>query len=134
MPSEEPRAVDDVGPAGANELDERRILLGRILEIGVLNEHDVAGHLREPGAQRRALAAVLRLQDQREAALALELLQQIARPIARPIIDDDELDAQRHGQHAADDLLDRVNLVVGGHHDRHERVRQRADDAAHFPP
>ena len=85
-------------------------------------------------AQPQDYPAILRLQDQLEAALALELLQQIPRPVARPVVNNDELDPQRHGEHAADDLFDRANLVVGGHYDRHERIGQHAGDAAHFPP
>ena len=56
MAAEEARAVDDVGLALADELDELRIFLRRVLEIGVLNDHEVAGDGGEAAPQRRALA------------------------------------------------------------------------------
>ena len=72
MAAEKPRAVDDVGAALADELDQLGILLRRILEVGVLNDHEIAGDLREAAPQRRAFAGVLRLQQQLEAELALQ--------------------------------------------------------------
>ena len=58
VPAEEPRPVHDVGPPAANQLDERRILLRRVFQIGVLDDHDVApSPAANPAPQRRALAA-----------------------------------------------------------------------------
>ena len=58
MTAEEARAVDDVRASLADELDEDGKFLGRVLEIGVLDDDQVAGHLLEAPPQRRALAAV----------------------------------------------------------------------------
>ena len=55
-------------------------------------------------------------------------------PVGRAIIDDNQLDSHGHREHAPDDLLDRVLLVVGRHHDRHERVVQHAAKACHQRP
>src|SRR5262245_66471863 len=48
MAPEKPRAVDDIGGALANQLDEIGIFLRRILEIGVLNDDEIAGYGGEP--------------------------------------------------------------------------------------
>ena len=66
----------------------------------------------KPGAQRRALAPILRLEQQREPELALQAGQDVARAVGRAIVDDDQLGAERHREHAPDDLLDRRRLVV----------------------
>ena len=42
MPAEEARAVDDVGAALADELDELGKLLRRVFEVGVLNDDEIA--------------------------------------------------------------------------------------------
>ena len=118
---EKPRAVDDVGVALANQLDELRIFFGRVLEVGVLNDHQIAGHRREPAPQRRAFAGV-GLVQQREAERRLQRVQDLARAVGRSIVDDDELDAHRDGEHAPDDFLDRGTLVEHGHDDREQRI------------
>src|SRR5204863_5893860 len=58
-PAEKSRAIDDVRAALADQLDEIGKLLGRILHVGILNDHEVAGDLLEAYPQRRSFAAVL---------------------------------------------------------------------------
>src|SRR3990172_8825108 len=106
MPAEEPRAIDDVGPALTDEIDEHRELFRRVFEIPILNDHQVAAYLLEAAPQRRALALVPRLERQREAELPLKTLEPLSRPVGRGVVDPDQLDAQRHRQHTPDDLLD----------------------------
>ena len=118
---EEPRAVDDVRLALADELDQLRILFRRVLEVGVLDDHQVAGDRGEPAPQRRALAGV-GLAQQREAELALQGVEDLARAVGRSVVDDDQLEAQRHGEHAANDFVNRGTLVEHGHHDRQQRI------------
>jgi len=60
-----------VGAALADEFDQFGVLLGRVLEVGVLDDDDLAGHLGKPATQRRTLALVLLLEDQPEAVLLL---------------------------------------------------------------
>ena len=45
-----------------------------------------------------------------EAELLLQALENRRRSVGRDIVDDDQLDAHLDGEHAADDLLDRVLL------------------------
>src|SRR5207247_7158567 len=42
--------------------------------------------------------------------------------IGRPVVNDDQFDAQRNGQHPADNLVNRGTLVIRGHHDRERRI------------
>ena len=62
--------------------------------------------------------------------LALQLVEDLARSVGRSIVDDDQLDAQRDGEHAADDLLDRGTLVEHRHDDREQRVRGKRTERA----
>ena len=57
--------------------------------------------------------------------------QHVARAVRRAVVDDDELDADRHGEHAPDDLLDRRPLVVHRHDDRQQRIGQDALQPRH---
>ncbi len=72
MPAEESRAVDDVGAPFDDQLDELRELFRRVLEVGVLDDDDVAGDRGEPAPERRPLALIPLLQQQREAVLPLQ--------------------------------------------------------------
>ena len=132
MPAEEARAVDDVGAALADQLDELRKLLRRVLEVGVLDDDEVAGDLLEAAPQRRALAAVLRLEDQLELQLLGQPRQDVARPVLRPVVHDDQLDADRHREHAPDDFLDRGALVVARHHHREQRILDHSAQSRHL--
>jgi hypothetical protein len=76
---------------------------------------------RMPGPDRRALAHVVGLQDDADAALAVHLAEDVARPVLRAVVDDHDLalePAEVDGLDARDDLADRRLLVVGGHDDR----------------
>src|SRR5262245_12961333 len=53
---------------------------------------------------------------------SFESVEDLPRAILRSVVDDDELDAKRDGQHAPDDLLDRGTLVVHGHDNRKQRI------------
>ena len=82
---------------------------------------------------RRSAAPLPRVrgcQEQREAELALQPIEDLARAVGRAVVDDDQLDAHRHGEHAADDFVDRVALVEHRHDDRQQRLGR--DQAAAF--
>ena len=106
---------DDVGDAVDDRLDEARDVLRVVLEVGVLDDDDVAGREREARAQRRALAHVLGLQVNAHlvaAALSLgfgsqaveplvgELGEQLAAAVGRPVVDEDELLVEVDGDDA----------------------------------
>ena len=66
-----PRAVDDVGVVLEEGPHETRVVARVVLEIGVLEDDQVAGRLGDAAAHRRALALIVRLLDQPDAAAAL---------------------------------------------------------------
>jgi hypothetical protein len=122
--AEEPRAVDDIGAALADQLDQLGKLLGRVLEIGVLDDDQVARDLLEAAPQRRSFAAVLGLENQLELQLLGKARQDVARAVLRPVVNDDQLDPDRNGDHTPDDLFDRLPLVVARHDDREQGILQ----------
>ena len=61
--AEEARAVDDVGPVVEQRPEHLRVLVGVVLEVGVLHDDVVGRDLGEAASQRRALALVDRLLD-----------------------------------------------------------------------
>ena len=68
--------------------------------------------------------------------LELQLLgeprQDVARPVLRAVVDDDQLGADRDREDAADDFLDGVALVVAGHHHREQRIFENSEESRHL--
>ena len=113
VPAEEPRAVHDVGAALADQLDQLRELLRRYSRSAswmTTRSPVTSWNPRRSAAPLPPFAAAAQLERQ----LALRARQDVPRPVLRPVVHDDQLDADRHRQHAADDLLDRRALVVDG--------------------
>ena len=71
--AEKARAVDDVGVAVEDRLQQQRVLARVVLEVRVLDDDDVAGRFAKPARHRRALAAILRLKEHADAVAAVEL-------------------------------------------------------------
>ena len=81
----------------------------------------------ERGLQCGALAPVSLVQDERHVLRQLAILEQLARPVLRPVVDEHELarlDRQLGRQRVVDRALDRRKLVVDGHQDRERRHRR----------
>ena len=115
MAAEKPRSVDHVGLVLDDQIEELRVLFRRVFQVGILNHDNVAGDGGEAAPKRRALAGV-RLPKQRELQLALQRVEDLRGPVARSVVDDNELEAKREGQHPADNRFNRGTLVVHGHH------------------
>jgi hypothetical protein len=130
VPADEAAAVDGVGLPFDDEVEQVRVLLGAVFEVRVLDDDDVARRLPDPPPHGRALAAVLLLQDVLESALRGQPRHEVAAAVRGGIVDRDQLDAQRHLQHAVDDLLDRLALVVDRHDHAQERIHERGRPAA----
>ena len=77
--ADEARAVDDVGLALDDRLDELGILRGVVFEVGVLDDDDLAGGVAEPGPQGRSLALVLVVEDDRQLGLVAGQLLRMSR-------------------------------------------------------
>ena len=83
--------------------------------------------LGEAARDRRALALVGLLQEDADAAGAVELGQDVAGAVGGPVVDDQDFLVDRaeiHGLHPRDDLADRGLLVEAGHHHRQFHARQ----------
>ena len=76
-------AEDGVGLAGQQRVDQRRDVRRRVLEVGVLDQQDVAAGLVDPAPDRRALAAVARLREHLDLRRARPRAAR-ARPASRP--------------------------------------------------
>ena len=90
-------------------------VLGVVLEVGVLHEHEVAGDVLEAAADGRALAPVHVVGDDAHGAVG-ELAQHVARAVGAAVVDDHDLevDGQLDLAHAAHDLHHGVALVEHG--------------------
>src|SRR6185437_10190363 len=94
-------------------------LVGVVLEVRALHDHRLPRRRAEAGAQRGALAAVLRVQQQAVQLRAELALQQLARAVGREIVDDDDLlVGPGSGADRVEDARDRRLFVVAGNHDR----------------
>src|SRR5580765_969963 len=124
---EKTRSVHDVGGAGQNRCQQPAILARVELQIGVLNEEDVARRLVESEPDGGALSeidlAVVRLHSR--IADPLARVDSPARAVARAIVRDDDLffyHAEIHVEYAVDDFADRLLFVVHGDDDRQFHV------------
>ena len=114
------------------------VILGVVLEIGVLHQNDVACGRLESAPQRGSLAGVLGLKEEadifeRQASLAVlhgdfalafrlrlvKILQQAARAVGGFVVDKDDLLLDRRCLHAQQHLLDKGALVIDRDYDGH---------------
>src|SRR5262249_60261112 len=90
-PARQPRAVDDVGDAALDRLDQRGNVRRVVFEVGVLDHRYVAVGVGDGGADSRALTAVLLAEEHDAVASVLPALGDVAGPGRRPVVDDDDL-------------------------------------------
>ena len=114
-PAEEPRAEARIGPAVDNRLEQLPPVSRVVLQIGVLDDDDVAGAHGERLANGGALAAIHGLQVQAiDAAFVEELLEKVAGAIGGTVVDDDDLFLNGRGGDFIENELDGVTLVIDG--------------------
>ena len=112
-PARKPGAEDDVGDAAVDRLDQRRHVGRVVLEIGVLDDSDVAVHVRNRRPNGGALAAVL-LTDQHDGVLpCAPLFDEVAAAVGRAVVDDDDLLVELERPDGVEHGHDRRGLVVG---------------------
>src|SRR5437879_4486856 len=99
-------SVDHVGLVVEDRLDEARILRGIVLQIGILDEHDIAPGLPEARAQGGALALIERLVDDADILVPLELAENVARAVRAGIVYNNDLFRNWNGRHAPHQLAD----------------------------
>ena len=90
----EARAVDDARLAPHDRRQQLGPVLGVVLEVGVLHQDEVAGHVGETGADGRALAPVGLVHDDAHGAVG-ELAEHVAGAVGAAVVDDDDLEVDR---------------------------------------
>ena len=92
-----------------------------VFAVGVLDKDEFPGGFLHAAPDGGALARVDGLQEDADARVG-EPGEDVARPVGRPVVDDDQLALERgpevDAEHARHDGPDGAGLVVGGHDDR----------------
>jgi hypothetical protein len=111
-----------VGLALEDGLEEHGIVARIVLEVGILDQDDVAARGGDASPHRCTLAAVRRVPEHAQVAGACagQLLQDPTRVVAGGVVHRDDLQRQleRRLAHPLDQLGQRGRLVVDGDHDR----------------
>ena len=94
LAGQEARAVDHVGAVLQERAHQAGVVARVVLQVGVLEDDQVAGGRGDAGADRGALALVLLVLDVADAVRVLggELAQDLAGAVLRAVVDDDDLD------------------------------------------
>src|SRR5437867_6782416 len=119
-PACEARAINDIRRAILNGLKQARIILGIVLQVGILNDHDVARHLTNSCLYRRTLYLILRLKKNFDLvqwvvdalALIFQPGQNLPAAILRAIVDQNDFLSHLNRAHAAHDVLQGALFVV----------------------
>src|SRR5215469_11042438 len=121
--SQKPRAVDYVRLTLQQRFEQPRIIRGIIFEIGILNDHVVAGSFLNATAQCRTLPHIVRLQEDLDLGiLRLEFPEDFARAIFRAIVHAHQFDFEAYLEDALDHHPKRIALVINGDDDRQFHV------------
>jgi len=119
--AKESRAVHHLGPTGQDRPQQDRVVGRVVLEVGVLDQQDIAGRMAQALADGGALALVARQQVQVEVAPRGLLAQDIAGAVGREVVDDDDLlldVAEVDRPYLIEQRRDGIFLVVAGDDDR----------------
>ena len=86
----EPRAIHYIRLAFEDGLDQPAVFGGVVLQIGILNDDNLRGGVREAGTQRRAFASVDLMAEELDAQIGFgNRLQDLSCSILRAIVHDD---------------------------------------------
>ena len=115
-----PAAVHHVPLASEHRTEHGHVIVRVVLEVGVLDDQELAGGALDPCANGAPLSPVLRHAPQQDIRLRFH---DCRRLVSRTVIDHDDLfrDAQRREIHGLDLFQERADetlFVVGGNHDR----------------
>ena len=85
---------------------------GIVLQVRVLDRHDLSRYVTEPGPEGRPLAPVPVVKEELHPVVKEGLLQEFPRPVGGAVIDDQDLPDEIEFQDLRDDVQDRRFLVV----------------------
>ena len=93
---------------------------GVVLEVGVEDRREVAARMGQRRLDGRPLALVVVMLEQPHAPVPVTVAQDLAGPVGRAVVDDDQLELVRQlgCEHLGDRALDTLTLVIDGHQDR----------------
>src|SRR5574341_180384 len=113
-PTMESVAEDNVGVAFQDWLEEPRVVLRVVLQVGVLDEDDVAGHVLDGGADRCSLAAIARVEEEVHLppVVATQSFQDLTRSVTRGVIHEDDLLVIRDRLNPLEEQFDRLPLII----------------------
>jgi hypothetical protein len=117
----EAAAIDDVGPALHDRLQQCAKILRVVLQIRILHDDRVAGAFLKAGLQRASLPLVALVQHDFQVAVrsigaVAQSGQVLARSIAAAVIDNHNLQRQLRRSQAVDYFGERADLVIDRHH------------------
>src|SRR6266850_5760147 len=121
--SPESRPIHDVRFVLEDRFEQAWVFERVVFEVGVLHQDDVSRDSRKSGSQSRPLAAVLIVIQDHELRRA-QAPENITGPVARSVVDDDDLLRDRDGADSFEDLPDGADLVVDGDDDRKPHARK----------
>ena len=112
----EASSVDNVGNAVKEWRQQLRNVRRVVLQVGVLNHHEIAGRGVDPGAHSGALALVALVDDQAQPRnLGFEPADDLNRLVDRTIVNYEDLSVEVKLRQSAQNLLYGAGLVVGRH-------------------
>src|SRR5436190_17841180 len=113
-------AEDGVREPLAERREKAAEVVGVVLEVGVHDRGELAPGLLERRPHGRSLAHVLLVLEEADALRPLAPEEQIASPVGRSVVDDDQLEIGIDVglEHVRDRALSRRDLVVDRHQDR----------------
>lgn len=118
--AEEAGAVDDIGAAFEDGLEESGVVVGVVFEVGILDEDDIAGGFGEAGVEGGAFALVVVVEGGDDVGEAGgEGGEEVAGAVGGAVIDEDDF-ALEAGVDAADgfeEVGEGLDLVVDGDDD-----------------
>src|SRR5207302_8320466 len=111
----EARTENDICFTAQDRLEQARVFLRIVFEVGVLDENDVAGGGGETTAQGRALTAVKAVVNDAIGNRFDIAFQDRAAAVGRTVIHHDDLDVQQRGSpNGRDDFGNGITLVIAG--------------------
>src|SRR6266536_839104 len=121
----EARAINDIRRAILNRLKQARIILGIVLQVGVLHDHDVARRVTDRGLYCCALALIFRLKENFDSiqwiigptSFFLHPSQYLSAPILGAVVDQNNFLRQLDSAYTAHDFLQCALFVINGDQD-----------------
>ena len=108
----EPRPVHNGGPFGLERLEQDPVIVGGVLEVGVLDQDDLTAGVGQAGPDGRALSGVGLVAKGTNPIPVDAALHHLPRVVTRPVVDQNDLEVLWHLENGVDHVLERLPLVI----------------------